>query len=121
MSRSNHHALTFLATIVIGFYTDLYAATFSDDNWIRMTGYPGANGPVYATVMDSSGNLYIGGDFDIVGELRANCVAKWDGTNWSSLDSGLQRNDSYWASVYALAVSGNDLYVAGYFTMAGGV
>src|SRR5438445_1328098 len=85
-----------------------------------MRGYPAANGPVYATVMDDSGNLYIGGDFDIVGDLRANSIAKWDGTNWSALGSGLQFNNG-WAVVYALAVSGTELYAAGRFTLAGGV
>src|SRR6266851_1579154 len=41
--------------------------TFSDANWISMGGIPGANGPVDAAVVDSSGNLYIGGGFSLVG------------------------------------------------------
>src|ERR1041384_66215 len=70
--------------------------------------------------MDGSGNLYIGGWFTAVGDVPANSIAKWNGTNWSALGSGLQLNDN-WAFVYALAVSGNDLYAAGRFTTAGGV
>ena len=35
--------------------------TFSDANWISMGCFPGANGPVNAPVVDSSGNLYIDG------------------------------------------------------------
>jgi hypothetical protein len=41
-------------------------------------------------------------------------VAEWDGSAWSALGSGLD----FW--VNALAVSGSDLYVGGYFTTAGG-
>jgi uncharacterized protein (DUF2141 family) len=40
-------------------------------------------------------------------------IAKWNGSAWSALGTGV---DSY---VYALAVSGTDLYAGGYFTMAG--
>src|SRR5207302_484139 len=43
-----------------------------------------------------------------------NYVAKWDGTSWSALGSGM--NDA----VHALAVSGSDLYVGGFFRTAGG-
>jgi len=43
--------------------------TFSDANWISMGGFPGANGPVNAAVVDSSGNLYIGGGFIAVGDV----------------------------------------------------
>ena len=43
--------------------------TFSDANWISMGGFPGANGPVNAAVVDSSGNLYIGGGFTAVGDV----------------------------------------------------
>ena len=41
-----------------------------------------------------------------------NRVAKWDGSGWSALGLGLNN----W--VYALAVSGSDVYVGGDFTVA---
>ena len=91
--------------------------TFSDANWISMGGIPGANGAVYAAVVDGSGNLYIGGEFTVVGDVIANHIAKWNGSSWSALGSGM--NGGY-RSVYALAVSGSDLYAGGYFTTAGG-
>jgi hypothetical protein len=43
------------------------AAPFTDANWSSIGVLPGANGLVYAAVVDGSGNLYIGGDFTIVG------------------------------------------------------
>lgn len=44
-----------------------------------------------------------------------NRIAKWNGTAWSQLGSGLN------SSVYALAAKGTRVYVGGAFTTAGGV
>ncbi len=89
--------------------------TFSDANWISMNpSIPGAGGTVNAAMVDGSGNLYIGGYFTAVGDVVANYIAKWNGTNWSALGSGMN------GGVGALAVSGSNVYAAGYFTTAGG-
>ena len=88
--------------------------TFSDANWISMGGMPGVNNYVSATVVDGSDNLYMGGGFTTAGGNSANYVAKWNGSAWSALGSGLN------GSVSALAVSGSDLYAGGGFTTAGG-
>src|SRR3989442_6836807 len=74
--------------------------TFSDADWFSLGGIPGADSIVYASVVDGSGNLFIGGDFTIVGEAVANPVAQWDGGAWSALGSGVD------GSVLALAGSG---------------
>ena len=42
-------------------------------------------------------------------------LARWDGTSWSSLGSGIN------GSVTALQMHGPDLYAGGAFTTAGGV
>ena len=89
--------------------------TFSDADWVSMGGPLGANGTVNAVVIDGAGNLYIGGDFTVVGDVVANRIAKWNGSTWSSLGSGMNSN------VLALAVSGSNLYAGGDFTTAGGV
>jgi hypothetical protein len=87
---------------------------FNNSYWTSMGGIPGANGDVFASVVDGSGNLYIGGTFTIVGDVFATNIAKWNGSSWSAVGSGLN------AQVNALAVSGSDLYVGGAFTAAGG-
>src|SRR6266568_2956678 len=93
--------------------------TFSDANWSSMGGVPGTDGQVSAAVLDGAGNLYIGGNFSVAGDVFANGIAKWDGNNWSALGSGMGGGlpSTY---VFALAVSGTDLYAAGNFTNAGG-
>src|SRR5258708_10082559 len=95
------------------------AATFSDANWSSMGGVPGTDGQVYAAAVDGAGNLYVGGNFSVAGDVFANSIAKWDGTNWSALGSGMGGGlpSTY---VFALAVSGPDLYAAGNFRNAGG-
>src|SRR5262245_13151573 len=108
--RFRNHALTVCAALLAGAAaTDAGAATFSDHNWAGMGGYAGANGLVNATVVDGSGHLYIGGSFNVVGDVPASRIAKWNGTHWSPLGSGLQTSNG-WAVVYALAESGGDLY-----------
>lgn len=88
--------------------------TFSDANWVSLGGIPGANNAVYATATDGAGNLYIGGDFTVAGDVIANRIAKWNGSAWSALGLGMN------GVVRALVVSGGDLYAGGGFTMAGG-
>ncbi|OAI56761.1 hypothetical protein AYO49_00600 [Verrucomicrobiaceae bacterium SCGC AG-212-N21] len=90
--------------------------TFSDADWISMNpSISGASSSVSALVVDGSGNLFIGGSFAVVGTVAATRIAKWNGSAWSALGSGMDGH------VQALAVSGNDLYAGGYFTTAGGV
>lgn len=90
--------------------------TFSDADWISLNVMPGAESPVGVVVADSIGNVYISGNGHIGGQ-RIYGIAKWDGTTWSTLGQGLGQA----AQVYALAVSGTNLYVGGQFDRAGGV
>ena len=70
-------------------------------------------GCAYALAVSGS-DVYAGGDFTTAGGSAANNIAKWDGSSWSALGSGMN------SSVHALAVSGSDLYAGGSFTTAGG-
>ena len=56
----------------------------------------------------------MGGLFETAGGVSANYIAKWNGSSWSALGSGVD------GTVYALAVSVSDLYAGGRFTTAGG-
>jgi len=76
---------------------------------------PGGPSPYVSALTVSGTDLYVGGYFTNAGGVTANYIAKWDGSAWSALGSGIS------GAVLALAVSGADLYAGGYFTTAGGV
>jgi hypothetical protein len=85
-----------------------------------------------AIVFDDDGDgphqpaLYVGGYFTSAGGVAANHIAKWDGTAWSGLGSGITgpANDSY-TRVQSLAVfddgAGPALHAGGQFDHAGGI
>ena len=122
--RTPHSALS-LAIVVddtAAAYPIRIDPTFSDANWISMGGVPGTDSTVRAAVVDGAGHLYIGGDFTVAGDAAANYVAKWDGSSWHGLGTGMggeMGEDG--PCVYALAASGSDLYAGGDFKTAGGV
>jgi hypothetical protein len=59
--------------------------------------------------------MFAGGSFLNAGGVSASRVAKWDGSSWTTLGSGLNNN------VQALATdSSGNLYAAGSFTSSGG-
>ena len=77
-------------------------------------------GTVYALLKDGAGNIYVGGDFITAGGVIVNNIAKWDGTKWSALGTGVF--SQYGSSIQALAMDGaGNLYAGGSFTNAGGV
>ncbi|MCI0540544.1 MAG: hypothetical protein L0Z50_35535 [Verrucomicrobiales bacterium] len=83
----------------------------------------GEDGPPYVYALAVSGSeLYVGGYFTMTNEagIAATNIAKWDGSSWSPLGSGLGGGSPN-TSVAALAVSGSDLYVGGSFATAGGI
>src|SRR2546428_298829 len=59
-------------------------------------------------------DLYAGGAFTTAGGSAATNIAKWNGSSWSQLGSGLN------STVYALAVSGSDLYAGSNFATVRG-
>ncbi|MBL8861446.1 MAG: hypothetical protein JNK02_05485 [Planctomycetes bacterium] len=81
------------------------------------------NGPVRVLTTHDDGSgpaLYAGGEFTSIGGLPAvNGIARWNGTAWSSLGSGL--NGVAHAAAAFDDGSGAALYVGGEFSTAGGV
>jgi len=73
---------------------------------------------VEALTVDN-GELITGGWFDSAGGTEVDHIARWDGSTWSPLGSGLYSSPS-WGGVGALAVYSADLIVGGHFTFTGG-
>lgn len=78
---------------------------------------------VFALTVDKQDNLYAGGGFDTIGEIPANFIARWDGTTWSALGSGVFGGNLVGMNqscVFALAIdNNNNLYAGGEFLSAG--
>ncbi|HEY3246401.1 MAG TPA: hypothetical protein VGM03_23900 [Phycisphaerae bacterium] len=117
------------AKLVVGGYFDAAGgvgasrlAKWNGMSWSQVgTGMAGTSPSVEALVAfsDASGPaLYVGGGFLSAGSTPAAHVAKWSGTDWSQLGSGLN------GTVDALASFddgiGPRLYAGGAFTSAGG-
>ena len=102
-------------------------AQWDGSSWAPLgSGVGGPDPSVLAlTVFDDGGGsaLYAGGYFTSAGGVAANHVAKWDGSSWAALGSGL--GGAAGSTVNVLTVfddgGGPALYAGGSFTTAGGV
>ena len=82
--------------------------------------YPGVRALAYSP----SGDLYAGGVFEFAGTTAATSVAKWNGTGWSPLGTGLEGTTDanyFHGWTASLGFYGGDLIVGGNFVTAGGV
>lgn len=76
---------------------------------------------VYALAVYNS-ELYAAGFFDQAGGQPVHSIARWNGSSWSTIGSGITQSISgVIGTVRALHVHSNTLYVAGDFDRAGGV
>ena len=101
-----------------------YLAKWDGANWSALGSNGAGNGSLNLTVwalVFSGADLVAGGQFYGVNNngtelYAADYIAKWDGTNWSALGSGIGGENSLNGVVYTLALDGADLYVGGDFT-----
>ncbi len=75
---------------------------------------------VYDMTFDANGNLYALGQFTQINGITVNGIAKWNGTAWSALGSGIgpSINGIFGRSII---VMGGNVYISGFFTTVGGV
>jgi hypothetical protein len=81
-------------------------------DWSNQFNVAGTTGKIFAMTKDSDGNIYIGGHFTVVGRTSANYIAKWNGTSWSALGTGMNAevNALAWDSTNDLLYAGRKLY-----------
>jgi len=84
-------------------------------SWHSGAGSFGPGGYVSAIVERPNGDLVVAGSFDVADSVRADGVARWDGTSWQPMGDGLG------GSAYHLVTMPNgDLIAAGGFAFSGG-
>ncbi|HEV2456459.1 MAG TPA: hypothetical protein VGY98_19505, partial [Verrucomicrobiae bacterium] len=97
-------------------------ASWDGANWNAIGPSGRLNGvslTVYSLASDGT-TLYAGGSFVAAGQTNANCIARFDGTNWYPLGSGFYLAGGI-PVVRALAIGANGLYAGGQFSSVGGV
>lgn len=77
------------------------------------------NSAVVCSLAGYNGDLVAGGCFLTAGGVTVNHIARWDGTSWRALGSGI--GDGYFPYVYAMTAYNGELIAGGYFATAGGV
>ena len=83
--------------------------------WTNLSsGVAGSSQRVYCLAYEGA-NLYAGGSFASAGGVSATNIAKWNGTAWTNLGSGMNNVSM------VLKTMGTDLYAGGDFTNAGAV
>lgn len=92
-------------------------ARWDGTNWFSL-GHGFSTGRLSASAVSGS-NYYVIGDF-VLPEIGATNIACWNGTAWTALGSGARQGERP-GQLTALAVDGDMIYVAGYFTSIGGV
>lgn len=106
-----------LAVIPLSFY-NLQAQSWQHLT-TGVTGYSNGYVTKFATAFTVYNNkLIVGGGFGSAGGNIASDIAAWDGTNWSTLNNGLQGGNSSFGGVKALAIYNTDLIAAGSFSAA---
>jgi hypothetical protein len=100
-----------------------YIAKWDGTNWSALGSNGAGDGSlnIWVNALAVSGaTLYAVGSFTDVNNNgavlgAADYVAKWDGTNWSALSSDGAGDGSIEGSIYAVAISGTDVYIGGDF------
>ena len=122
MSHRYVHALCSVLLALVVLVAEGRGQTCSP-SWSSAFGFPGTPGISCATMFDDGSGpaLYVGGSFSVIGGVNAVAVAKWNGSTWSAVGSGLYATlaGSTVGQVNSLAVYKGQLYAAGSFRRVG--
>ncbi|NTV45122.1 MAG: T9SS type A sorting domain-containing protein [Chlorobiales bacterium] len=110
--------------ITAGLIPANYISNWNGTNWSTIGSGVSATGTSTPYILDlsidNSNNVFAGGSFSVAGATNASCVAKWNGSSWSALGSGISGGASPYVSAVKPDGNGN-LYAGGSFTTAGTV
>ena len=98
----------------------LFSLSIIAQNWQSLGS--GANSGVWVFYTDTASNsLYVGGNFGYADNLDVNGIARWDGTAWDSLGSGITGCTFMCLPVKAIAKYNGEIYAGGSFPNMGGI
>ena len=94
-------------------------ARWDGERWWPLPGI--SYGSIRALAAGPHGDLYVGGDFLIIeGTDTMRTIARWDGAHWHPMGGEFFYYGATLGGVASIAIDGNDVYVSGAFTVAGG-
>lgn len=101
-----------------------YIGAWDGSAWTSVGG--GVSSDPYGTYVKAlttfQGDLFVGGRFPSAGGRTVNNIARWDGTAWHALGTGLLNPDYPWdVAAGSLLTYNDELIVAGFFPYAGGI
>jgi hypothetical protein len=91
-------------------------AVWNGSSWTAFggAGPSGGGSDVLCTLVMPNGDLFIGGTFTFIDGVSANRIARWDGSVWHALSSGINN------AVLRMTAFHGDVIATGQFTSAGG-
>jgi YD repeat-containing protein len=116
--------INYIAKLQNGMWTNLGVGVTG----LQISGEPSEDpwgGAMVSTMAACSSNLFVGGHFSTAGgDTNAHGIAIWNGTNWRTMDGGVQDTTNWWIypylqpipNVHTISVRGNDVFVGGIFT-----
>ena len=97
-----------------------YIAKWNGSAFVHVGAAAATNGSIQAMAVAPNGDIYVTGGFTTIGGVSANHIARFDGTTWYPLGTGLSGGGSGWGWGIAIKENGN-VYITGDFTSANGV
>jgi trimeric autotransporter adhesin len=94
------------------------AKTADDESWRDVFSSPGTDDIIRAVAVRGN-EVFVGGQFAVIGKASVDNVAWWDGTQWKALGEGAENGVD--GAVYSLTVTSTAVYVGGSFRHAGTV
>ncbi|MBX3222465.1 MAG: hypothetical protein KF795_18250 [Labilithrix sp.] len=98
-------------------WSSLNDGIFGSSGGVGLLGAP----PGRVLALDQGGELYVGGQFSLIGGRNALAIARWDGNQWNPVDDPKAKRLGVNGGVSAFAeTSSGALYVGGSFVFTGG-